>query len=119
MNEDASDSANMVGIPMFHSFNFVISQNKWVVDLGATQHMTVVESLMSDIEDVSKLNLFVNHPNGSYARIEKIGNISLSHKVTLFDVFVVLDFNVNLLYVHKLCKDSKCEVVFNEHNCKI
>nr|KAJ0189315.1 hypothetical protein LSAT_V11C800419360 [Lactuca sativa] len=29
------------------------------------------------------------------------------------------DFNVNFLSVHKVCKDSNCEVIFNEHSCKI
>lgn len=34
-------------------------------------------------------------------------------------MFLVPYFNVNILYVHKLCKDYKCEVGFNEHKCKI
>ncbi|XP_023756901.1 uncharacterized protein LOC111905437 [Lactuca sativa] len=46
-------------------------------------------------------DLVVNHPNGTSAKIEKIGNLNLSDTLTLFDVFAVPDFNVNLLSVHK------------------
>ena len=81
--------------------------------------MIASESLLHDTVDVSKLDLLVCHPNGTSAKIEKIGNMNLSNSLTLFDVFAVPDFNVNLLSVHKVYKDSNCEVVFNEHNCKI
>ena len=37
----------------------------------------------------------------------------------MYDVFAVPDFNTNLLSVHKLCRDSKCDVVFNEHKCYV
>lgn len=66
--------------------------------------------------DVSKLNHLVKHLNRSSSQTNKIGNLKLSSNLTLFDVFVVHDFNVNLLSVHKLCKDSE---FFSKHNCKI
>lgn len=106
-------NANVAGIACNSFFNF----QSWVVDSGANQHMTASESLLHDTVDVSNLNLIVCHPNGSTAQINKIGNMQLSNSLILFDVFVVPDFNINLLSVHKLCKDSKSEVVFNEHKC--
>lgn len=66
------------------------------------------ESLFLDYVDVSKLNMRINHLNGSSAQINKTGNLQFSNSLTLFDVFVVPDFIINLLSVHKLCKDSKC-----------
>lgn len=45
--------------------------------------------------------------------------MQLSNSLTLFDVFVFPNFNINLLSFHKLRKDSECNVVFNEHNCYI
>lgn len=77
------------------------------------------ESLLYDPVDVSKLNLRVSRPNGSSAQINKIGNLQLSDSLTLFDVFAIPDFKINLLSMHKLCKDSKCSFVFNEHNCYV
>lgn len=99
--------------------NSFVNFQSWVVDSGANQHMTASESLLHDNVDVLNLNLKVCHPNGSTAQINKIGNMQLSDSLVLFDVFVVPDFNINLLSVHKLCKDSKCEVVFNEHKCTV
>ena len=57
---------------------------------------------------------YVDHPNGSSAKVNQIGNMHLSESVTLFGVFVAPDFNVNLLSVHKLCKDNSCKIVFDE-----
>lgn len=81
--------------------------------------MATVESFLCGTVDVSKLNLLVNHPNGSSAKVDKIGNLQVSENLTLFDVFIVPDSSVNILSVHKLCKDTKCKVFFNEHNYKI
>lgn len=122
-HEGEEVNANMAGT----SFNSVIgsccnsqfSESKWVIDSGANQHMTSNDFELVNTVDVSKLNLKVDHPNGSTAEIKKIGNLQMSDSVTLFDVFVVPEFNVNLLSVHKLCKDNKCEVKFNEHSCSV
>lgn len=45
--------------------------------------------------------------------------MSLSNFVSLLDVFVIPDFNVNLLCVHKIHRDNKCKFVLNENNCVI
>ena len=81
--------------------------------------MIASEALLHDTMDVSKLNLLVSNPNRTKAKIEKIRNLNISNSLTLFDVFVFPKFNVNLLSVHKVCKDSKCEVVCNEYSFKI
>ena len=109
----------MAGTCLFQGFNSSVNFQKWIMDSGANQHMIASESFLHDTVDVAKLDLLVSHPNGTSTKIEKIGNTNLSNSLTLFDVFVVPDFNVNLLPMHKVCKDSMCEVVFNEHSCKI
>ncbi|XP_052625052.1 uncharacterized protein LOC128132492 [Lactuca sativa] len=119
LNEEASASANMACTCLFQVFNSSVNFQKWIVDSGADQHMIVSDSLLHDIVDVSKLDLLVSYPNGTLTKIEKICNMNLSNSLTLFDVFVVPDFNVNLLFVHKVYKDSNYEIVFNEHSCKI
>nr|KAJ0213000.1 hypothetical protein LSAT_V11C400157850 [Lactuca sativa] len=119
VNEEASASANMAGTCLFQAFSSSVNNQKWIVDSGANQHMIASKSLLHDNVDVSQLNLLVSHPNGTSAKIEKIGNMNMTNSLTLFDVFAVPDFNVNLLSVHKVCKDSTCEVIFNEHGCKI
>ena len=119
INEKSSTSevsANMAGICCSSS---VSTNNKWIVDSGANHHTTKNDFKLNNIVDVSKLDLRVDHPNGSSARINKIGNMRLSNSVVLSDVFVVLEFNVNLLSVHKLCNDNKCQLVFDEFKCVV
>lgn len=101
------------------SSNSTLGSQKWIVDSGASQHMTSSDSLLRDTLNVSKFNLFITHPNRTSTKIEKIGNMNISKSSTQLYVFAIPEFNINLLSVHKLCKDSKYEVVSNEHNCKI
>ncbi|GKA20707.1 ribonuclease H-like domain-containing protein [Tanacetum coccineum] len=65
------------------------------------------------------LNLTVGRPNGTHAKITGIGNLRLTANVLLFDVLVVLEYCISLLSVHKLIKDSKLFVGFDEHKCYI
>ncbi|KAI3744219.1 hypothetical protein L1987_57296 [Smallanthus sonchifolius] len=91
----------------------------WVVDSGANQHMVKSDKHLINQVDVSEFNIKVKHPNGSSATVTKIGNIRLNNKVTLYDVFVVPDYCVNLLSVYKLARDSKLMISFDENKCYI
>lgn len=81
--------------------------------------MTVNTLNMFDIIDISDLNLTVGHPNGTLAKIKFIGNLKLSANVILYDVLVVPEYCVSLLSVHKLIKDSRMFVGFDETKCYI
>ncbi|GJT38378.1 putative RNA-directed DNA polymerase [Tanacetum coccineum] len=61
--------------------------------------------------------LTVGHPNGTQALITKIGDLKINNNITLYDVLVVPEYTVSLLSVHKLARDSKLFVGFDEHNC--
>ncbi|GJY69944.1 ribonuclease H-like domain-containing protein [Tanacetum coccineum] len=86
---------------------------------GANQHMTVFEKFLINVVDISNLGLTVGHPNGTQALITKIGDLILNDNITLFDVLVVPEYTVSLLSVHKLSRDNKPFVGFNESNCYI
>ncbi|XP_052627643.1 uncharacterized protein LOC128134208 [Lactuca sativa] len=79
-------SANMAGTSCNYVFNNSFQSNKWVVDYEANQHMTSSEYNLNDVVSVSNLNLRVDHPNESTPKVQKIGNMSLSNNLTLFDV---------------------------------
>ncbi|KAJ0471180.1 putative RNA-directed DNA polymerase [Helianthus annuus] len=96
--------------------NFGFDSN-WICDSGANQHMVKSDKDMFNCVDVSEYDLTVSHPNGTKAKVSKIGCINLAKGVVLHDVFYVPDYSVNLLSVHKLSKDSKINVVFNEYSC--
>ncbi|GKD20882.1 hypothetical protein Tco_1222585 [Tanacetum coccineum] len=87
----------------------------WITGFGANQHMTDSTKDMFNIVDISSLMLTVGHPNGTLAKIIAIGNLRLTSSIVLFDVLVVLEYNVSLLSVNKMIKDSKFFVGFDEH----
>ncbi|KAJ0852481.1 putative transcription factor interactor and regulator CCHC(Zn) family [Helianthus annuus] len=96
------------------SFGFDYS---WICDSGANQHMIKSDKDMFDWFDVSEFDLSVSHPNGTKAKVAKIGSIKLAENVILTDVFFVPSYSVNLLSVYKLAKVNKITVIFNENNC--
>ncbi|GJR46160.1 hypothetical protein Tco_1314263 [Tanacetum coccineum] len=55
--------------------------------------------------------------NRTEAFISKIGNLILSNGLILYDVLVIPEYCVTLIYVHKLAKDNKIFVVFDESRC--
>ncbi|XP_076929081.1 uncharacterized protein LOC143593292 [Bidens hawaiensis] len=71
------------------------------------------------LDNMADLNLSVKHPNGTFAKIEKIGNLKLSDNVVLHDVLVVPDYYVNLLSVFKLSQDNKVGCSFDEFVCYV
>ncbi|GKE69045.1 hypothetical protein Tco_1527117, partial [Tanacetum coccineum] len=59
----------------------------------------------------------IGHPNGTEVYISNIGNIILSNGLTLYDVMVIPEYCVTLIYVHKLVKENKVIVAFDENRC--
>ncbi|GKD98717.1 hypothetical protein Tco_1382614 [Tanacetum coccineum] len=67
--------------------------------------------------DISHLKIKVGHPNGTEAFISKIGNLKLSNGLVLYDVLVIHEYCVTLISVHKLVKENKIIVAFDESRC--
>nr|XP_043616026.1 uncharacterized protein LOC122587937 [Erigeron canadensis] len=127
--------ANMAGIfynsnPFFNAnFNKFFCSNAarefsftnlgWISDFGANQHMTCNEEDLINVEDISMLGLTVGHPNGTQAKILKIGDLWLTENILLFGVLCVLEYCVNLISVHCLARDSKLSIGFDENFCYI
>nr|GFB29572.1 hypothetical protein [Tanacetum cinerariifolium] len=74
---------------------------------------------MFNVVDISSLKLTIGHPNGTTTKITAIGSLRLTDNVVLFDVLVVLRYNVSLLSVNKMIKDNKHFVGFYESKCYI
>lgn len=73
----------------------------WIIDSGASQHMTGSIKNMENLFDVSQLQMTVGHPNGTLANITKIGDLKLTNNIILKNVLVVPGYCVNLLSIHK------------------
>ncbi|GJV50332.1 ribonuclease H-like domain-containing protein [Tanacetum coccineum] len=66
---------------------------------------------------VGHLKTKVGHPNGTEAYISKIRNIRLSNCLTLYDVMVIPEYCLTLISVHKLVKENKVIITFDENRC--
>nr|GEV29916.1 ribonuclease H-like domain-containing protein [Tanacetum cinerariifolium] len=88
-----------------------------IVDSGANQHMTYTEKDLENVLDISYLKIKVGHPNRTEAFISKIGNLKFSNGLTLYDVMVIPEYCATLIYVHKMAKDNKFFIVFDENRC--
>ncbi|KAI3521421.1 hypothetical protein L1887_10887 [Cichorium endivia] len=116
--------ANMAGISnmsnmicAYNSMSYCMGYREWVVDSGATQHMTGSFTNFENYVDVSDLEMNVDHPNGTKALISKTGDLKILPSLVLKDVLFVPEFKVHLLSVHKLARDSRLGVYFDENNC--
>nr|GEY53085.1 ribonuclease H-like domain-containing protein [Tanacetum cinerariifolium] len=85
--------------------------------IWANQHMTYTDKELVNVIDISYLKIKVGHPNGTEAYISKIGNLRLSNGLTLHDVMVIPEYYVTLISVHKLVKENKIIVAFDENRC--
>ncbi|GKF87598.1 hypothetical protein Tco_0258475, partial [Tanacetum coccineum] len=85
----------------------------------ANQHITSSTNNMTNVTDISELNITVGHPNGTTAKIRKVGNLKLTNNIVLFDVLVIPEYCVSLLSINKLVRDSKLHVGFDEYDCTI
>ncbi|GJS35501.1 ribonuclease H-like domain-containing protein [Tanacetum coccineum] len=85
--------------------------------IEANQHMTYTDKELDNVIDISHLKIKVGHPNGTEAYISKIGNLRLSNGLTLYDVMVIPEYCVTLVSVHKLVKENKVIVTFDENKC--
>ncbi|XP_071741389.1 uncharacterized protein [Rutidosis leptorrhynchoides] len=88
------------------SSNACNNMEGWIIDSGANQHMTVSEKKLFNVVDISDFNLKVSHPNGTEARVRKIGDLKLTAKIVLHDVLVVPGYCVSLLFVSKMADDN-------------
>ncbi|GJX43320.1 hypothetical protein Tco_0259996 [Tanacetum coccineum] len=93
------------------------ASNKLLV--GANQHITYTYKNLTNVIDVSYLKIKVTHPNGTGAFITKIRNMPLTNYLTLYDVMVVPEYCVSLISVHKVARDSKLVIAFDEMHCYV
>lgn len=85
--------------------------NRWIVDSGASDHMTGDRSLFSFLSKYSHEST-VRIADGSCSRVDGIGTITISPSLVLNSVLYVTKLDCNLLSVNKLSSDLNCEVKF-------
>jgi len=76
---------------------------KWIIDSGATDHITPNLQYFSSYSPFSQES-FIVMPNGKHAKVHHIGTIQLTPSLTLSNALHVPEFHYNLLSASKLAK---------------
>lgn len=90
--------------------------NVWIVDTGATDHMTCNKNLFHTLNNLVA-PVFVSLPNGNYIKVTQSGSIPLNSSISLHNVLYIPDFHCNLLAVSKLVLTDSLNIVFNSNSC--
>lgn len=90
----------------------------WIVDSGASDHMTPHLSTMIH-STVANSSQQINLPTGATAVISHTGTVVFPSGLTLNKVLCVPSFKHNLLSVQRLITDNNCEVQFYSTHCTI
>ena len=88
----------------------------WIIDTGASRHVTCIDSWLLDAHTVS---CPVGLPNGKSLTATKQGSIKLAPKLILHNVLFVPELNCNLISVSQLIDDMQCTVQFTSSSCTI
>ncbi|KAL5818430.1 hypothetical protein ACOSQ4_022272 [Xanthoceras sorbifolium] len=107
-------TANLAGD--FICCSSFIPSSSWVIDTGASDHITSSIHYLSHVIPVSS-HKPVQLPNREFSHISHIGRATLSDKITLNNVLCVPDFHFNLLSVSKITKSLNCAVIFFHGFC--
>ncbi|UYV63822.1 K02A2.6-like [Cordylochernes scorpioides] len=92
---------------------------KWILDSGATSHMSTDINLLDDFQDDSrKITLL----DDRFIKSNGIGTVEIykddNHLLTLKEVLYVPELNSNLISVSKITEDEK-QIIFDENGARI
>ncbi|CAL9024038.1 unnamed protein product, partial [Prunus brigantina] len=107
-------NAQGTSISKCHVASFHQSSKDWIIDSGATDHITSSPDLLhTSASHPSSVEL----PNGSRVDIISTGSLKINSDLVIKDVLSVPSFNVNLLSVSKITRDLHCTIIFHPGFC--
>lgn len=90
--------------------------SNWIIDSGATDHMTHDASLFCRKRRLNKV-LEVGLPDGNCSYVHEVGDVILECGIMLTNVLLVPTFTYNLLSIGQLLVDGKVHVEFTSTEC--
>ena len=94
------------------------NMNSWIVDLGASDHMTRKVAVFADYTPCHT-GATVRIANGLFSTVDGIGLVILSKDIRLHFVLFVPKLEYNLLSISKLTKDLNCITKFSPNMCEL
>nr|KYP57695.1 hypothetical protein KK1_003965 [Cajanus cajan] len=95
--------------------DYMVGKESWVLDSGASHHITPLYALF-DVHSLST-SLRIIVPTWNTMMVDKIGTIRLSSNIKLHNVLHIPEFSCNLIFVHRLTHDLNYLVTYFAHNC--
>ncbi|KAJ0885211.1 putative RNA-directed DNA polymerase [Helianthus annuus] len=96
--------------------SLVSTAPKWVIDSGASEHMTGDPQLLSDFQKHAPLP-YVTIADGSTPKVLGSGNASITPSIHLSSVLNLPNFPFNLLSVSKITRGLNCSALFLPDSC--
>lgn len=115
-NQRSTSNAEQIRATMASTGNGDGKSDTWVVDSGATHHMTFNKCLLNSFtlfDNTRKVRV----ANGYYADILGYGDICLSKTMSLKHVLYVPSLDCNLISVRRLMLDNDCLTIFSPSKC--
>ena len=116
-NPTPSVSLAHEGIALTHILSSqTITNDLWIIDSGATNHITCLKELLSEFNDYSDHN-HVEVTNGQFAKVLGSGTIIISENIILKYVLYVPKIKCSLLSVWQVTTHLKCLISFDNLGC--
>ncbi|KAJ0076392.1 hypothetical protein Patl1_33680 [Pistacia atlantica] len=87
-----------------------VSNSAWIIDSGATDHMTFDSMHISHLKPSS--HKFVSTANGESTQVIGEGSVTFQNTLNLDSVLVVPSLNYNFLSITQITKTLSCVVIF-------
>ena len=95
---------------------FKSSVDLWIIDSGASNHITFKKSSLTNIQTMS-YPMLVSLPNGYKVKVIEFGDVVITSGIVLHNVLYVPSFKYNLVPVHSLTLSTKSVILFTSVSC--
>jgi len=112
-SKPVTPQANVVAALTFKHTSglLLVAHNRWILDSGATHHITYSSISLKHVKKKLSLAL-VSLPSRDVAKITVTGSIQFNNSFQLNNVLYVPSFKIDLMSVGKTTDDLHCSVTF-------
>lgn len=99
-----------------YSFSVFTRNRDWIIDTGATDHMTCDHAKFTNLSTNNSKPAIIN-ANGISSPVTGMGSVHISPSLSISNVLFVPSLNCNLLSVSQLTESHECVITFFPTHC--